>query len=167
MRANAIDYLQKPVVANELQQAEKKLVKMHMLKSRSGAASLVNPSSHTDIEDKTDINKGGHRLCLPGMQGFTIIDIDDIVNLDADNNYTIFHLVNDKIITVSRPIKEYEETLDSSQFVRVHKSSIINLKYLREFSRSDGYNVIMSDGRAIPVSRRRMSEFLKILGAYN
>jgi two-component system, LytTR family, response regulator len=167
MRASAVDYLQKPIDAADLQQAEEKLVRLQGLRSRSVLTTIAYKQALESLMLNTANKKGVHRLCLPGMQGFTIVEVNDILALDADNNYTIFHLRNLKKIVVSRAIKEYEDILDPATFIRVHKSSIINLKYLKEFSKVDGYYAVMADNSSISVSRRRLPDFLRAVENYN
>jgi len=167
LRASAVDYLQKPIDIGELKLAVEKLTRMNNPESRSGLTSDTHKQTLDSLISNTQTKKGVHRLCLPGMQGFTILDVDDILYLDADSNYTIFHLINLKKIVVSKSIKEYEELLDPFSFFRIHKSSIINLRYLKEFSKVDGYYAIMTDNSSIAVSRRRLPDFLKAVEDYN
>ena len=112
-------------------------------------------------------NKVSRRLCLPSMKGFIIVDVNDILYFLVDRNYTVFHLVNGKKIMVTKPIKDYETMLDPDAFFRTHKSSIIHLKYLKEFSKANGSFAVMTDNTSITVSRRRLSEFIKAVDDYN
>ncbi len=167
LRASAVDYLQKPIDIAELKQAVEKLFMMKSMKTQPDLALDSYKQTLDSLISNTRDKKGVHRLCLPGMQGFTILDVEDILYLDADSNYTIFHLTNLKKIVVSKTLREYEDILDPTIFVRVHKSSIINLKYLKEFSKVDGYYAVMTDKSSISVSRRRLPEFLKAVEDYN
>jgi two-component system, LytTR family, response regulator len=167
LRASAVDYLQKPIDTFDLQQATEKLQKMKLVRSQLFQSSNPYNLPLQSLVINTTSKRGVKRLCLPGMQGFTIVEVNDILSLDADNNYTIFHLRDQRKIVVSKSIKEFEEVLDPSIFVRIHKSSIINLKYLKEFSKVDGYYAVMADDSAIAVSRRRLSDFLKSVEYYN
>ena len=167
LRASAVDYLQKPIDIDELKNTVEKLTKMRRPEPGSAWSSDANKQSIDSLISNTQTKKGVHRLCLPGMQGFTILDVEDILYLDADSNYTIFHLTNLKKIVVSKSIKEYEDLLDPFSFFRIHKSSIINLKYLKEFSKVDGYYAMMTDNSSIAVSRRRLPDFLKAVEEYN
>jgi two-component system LytT family response regulator len=86
--------------------------------------------------------------------------------VEADSNYSIFHLANNEQVTVSKVLKEYEELLPEQQFVRVHKSSIVNLNYVKEYNSKNGLEVILNNGKKIAVSRRRSSEFLEKIKAF-
>ena len=100
------------------------------------------------------------RLCLPTFKGFIILKLDDIVYCEAQRSYTVFHLVNSKTITISKPLFDYERLLTGMTFLRIHKSYLINLFHAKEYIRGDGGTVIMSNGADIEVSRRKKDQFL-------
>ncbi len=167
LRASAVDYLQKPVDIDELRNAIEKLQRIHAIRNKSPEPDASYEHSIKSLLTNATSRKGVQRLCLPGTSGFTILDVNDILYLDADGNYTVFYLVNLRKIVVSKSIKEFEDVLDPLAFFRVHKSSIIHLKYLKEFSRVDGYYAVMTDDSAVAVSRRKLPEFLVAVEAYN
>jgi two-component system LytT family response regulator len=119
------------------------------------------------IAIKSTGGKVARRLSLPTPSGFIIIDVDEIVYLNSHYNSTFFNLVNGKRIMVSKTIKDYEEILDPTAFFRTHKSSMIHLKYIKEFSRMEKNWAVMIDNSTIAVSRRRLPEFIKALDEYN
>ncbi|WP_235324619.1 LytR/AlgR family response regulator transcription factor [Pedobacter lusitanus] len=103
---------------------------------------------------------------MPNGQGYTLIDINEIIHIEADSNYSIFHLDNREKITVSKVLKDYEEILPEDQFIRIHKSSIVNLNYLKEYSSRNGLEVLLKNGEKIAVSRRRASIFAEKVKQY-
>lgn len=78
----------------------------------------------------------------------------DIVFIEGQGNYTLFHTQHEKPILTSKSLSFYTEKL-SSQFLRVHKSYFVNFLYIKAF---DGEFVYLTDGQRIPVSRRRRRE---------
>jgi two-component system LytT family response regulator len=100
------------------------------------------------------------RLCLPTFKGFIILKLEEIVYCEAQRSYTIFHLMNNKTITISKPLFDYDKLLAGNAFLRIHKSFLINLLHAKEYIRGEGGTVIMSDGRDIEVSRRKKEQFL-------
>jgi len=122
----------------------------------------MEPLTHQPLKTKVS-----RRLCLPSMKGFIIIDVNDILYFHVVHNYTVFHLVNGKKIMVTKPIKDYEAMLNPDAFFRTHKSSVIHLKYLKEFSRANGNFAVMTDNTRIAVSRRRLSEFKVAVNLHN
>ncbi|MES2455841.1 MAG: LytTR family DNA-binding domain-containing protein [Bacteroidota bacterium] len=162
IKANALDYLLKPIDIDELKEAVNKTSRyIELNKSmETRADSLQNLSSN--MSDRTEIRK----ISLPNGQGYSLISIDDIVHIAADSNYSVFYLANNDKITVSKVLKEYEEILPDNQFVRIHKSSIVNLNYLKEYNYRNGYEVLLKNGEKIAVSRRRASDLAEKVRVY-
>jgi len=100
------------------------------------------------------------RLCLPTLKGFTILKLEDIVYCEAQRSYTFFRLINNKSILISKPLFDYERLLTDSIFFRVHKSFLVNLMHVKEYTRGEGGTVVMSTGMEIEVSRRKKDQFL-------
>jgi two-component system LytT family response regulator len=63
---------------------------------------------------------------------------------------------------VSKNLKEYEDLMPS-EFFRVHKSHLINIKKVKKYLRTDGYFAEMQDGSKVEISRRKKDEFLQIM----
>ncbi len=159
---SAIDYLLKPVDDDLLKAAVKRAAKR--IDEKNG-----NPQLDTflnNIQQRTGSQK--MKLCIPSLKGFQVVEIMDIIYCEANGNYTQFHIANRAPIVASKAIHEYEELLRDSNFVRVHKSCIINLEHVKEYIRGEGGSVILSNNVEVEVSRRkkdffinRMKEFYK------
>lgn len=162
IKASALDYLLKPIDIEELQETVSKAAAYIRLTEKGPDRSeSLGQLTHT-LEDRTDIRK----LSLPNGQGYTLIGVDEIIRIEADSNYSVFHLHNRDKITVSRILKEYEEILPDNQFVRIHKSSIVNLNYLKEYNSKNGLEAVLINGEKIAVSRRRASIFVEKVKSY-
>lgn len=162
IKANALDYLLKPIDIDELKTAVEKAARHIALnkKEYNRNESLQNLS--VNLSERNEIRK----ISLPNGQGYSLIDIDDIIHIAADSNYSVFYLANKETITVSKVLKEYEEILPDNQFVRIHKSSILNLNYLKEYNSRNGVEAILKNGEKIAVSRRRASDFVEKVKLY-
>ena len=95
------------------------------------------------------------RLCLPTQKGFTIVKLEEIIYCEAQRSYTIFRLVNNKSIIISKPLFDYDKLLADTVFLRVHKSFLINLMHIKEYMRGEGGTVVMSDGMELEINRRK------------
>lgn len=167
IKANAIDYLLKPIDIDELVEAVEKASKYHLLNNALNRnASLHNLENALNDLNALKEQKGINRLTLPSGQGYRLVDIDDIIHIEADSNYSIFHLKSDEKITVSKVLKDYEEILPEERFVRIHKSSIVNLKYVKEYNNKNGLMLLLANGESITVSRRRASDFFEKMKTY-
>lgn len=162
IKANAIDYLLKPIDIDELIAAVDKAMKHQILNN-----ALNRNISLKNLEEDLKEQKGVSRLTLPSGQGYRLVDLDEIIHIEADSNYSIFHLKNTEKITVSKVLKDYEEILPEDRFVRIHKSSIVNLKYVKEYNNKNGLMLSLSNGESIVVSRRRASDFFEKMKNYS
>jgi two-component system LytT family response regulator len=60
----------------------------------------------------------------------------------------------------TRTLKVYEDLLDPSQFLRVHRSHLVNMEHLREYLRDDGHWAVLRNGTRVPIARDRIDDFL-------
>ncbi|MFT7612346.1 MAG: two-component system LytT family response regulator [Parvicellaceae bacterium] len=153
-KENAIDYLEKPINIDEL------------VNSIEKAKQLVETPGEQDealneiIQKALKMNDSA-KISIPTRDGYVIVDEKEIVHLEASDNYTMIFLTSGRKHLSSKNIKVYEENLDHDRFFRTHKSHIINMKeHLKEFSRSNGNVALLTDGKAVPISRRKLSDFI-------
>ena len=92
-----------------------------------------------------------------------LLDKEDVIMLKSDKSYTTVFLKDEKSILVSKTLKEVEKKFNFSQFFRVHNSYLINLNHIKEYSKSDGGELIMSNGMRAGISRNKKAELLEIL----
>ncbi len=160
-KQNALDYLEKPIDPEELQRAVSKMKRAigdpAVQQQATGAiAALMNdPASPLST-----------RIAVPGRDGLSMIRHEDIMYLEASDSYTTVHQKDGKRITSSKHIRIFETNLDAKKFFRVHKTFIINLEHLKGFSRGEGNMAVLSNGTLIPVSRRRLPDFLALINTF-
>jgi two-component system LytT family response regulator len=153
IKFSAADYLLKPVDVDEL------IASIGQIRSNVGDW----PARYQNLAETIDHQKLS-RLAVPVKDGFAFISPDEIIRLQADGSYTHIFTCNDKY-TASRNIKEYEDLLQDRGFFRAHHSHLINLSHVRNFSRTEGYSVVMSDGSVVEVARRKKDQFLQLMSA--
>jgi two-component system LytT family response regulator len=157
IKASAVDYILKPVSIDELQKAVEK-VKRAIGSATAGMQDrLLLQHLLNTISEKSPPKK----IALPQLGSISFIEVDDMVSLQADSNYTIIHLKDMQKIVISKTLKDFEDLLDEHQFARIHKSYIVNLKYIKEYSTIDGGIVKMTDGNHWSISRRQLDMFLE------
>jgi two-component system LytT family response regulator len=156
IKASAIDYILKPVSISELQNAVEKV----KIAINSPAANLQNHVLLQHLLQTVSKNTAPQKIALPQLGSISFIEVDDIVSLQADSNYTIIHLKDMQKMVISKTLKEFEDLLDEAHFARIHKSYIVNLRYIREYCTTDGGIVKMSDGNQWSISRRQLDLFL-------
>ncbi|MFC3417549.1 LytR/AlgR family response regulator transcription factor [Algoriphagus hitonicola] len=158
IKANALDYLLKPVDAEEL---AKSLKRVEVQRSNG-----VNPSDLEAILKSILPLKNLQKIALPTASGLEFVPIDSILRCQADVNYTHFFLRDGRKITSSKTLKEYEMQLVSQDFFRVHNSHLVNLKEVRFYTKGKGGFLTLNDGTEVEVASRRKEELLQILKGF-
>lgn len=155
---NAIDYLLKPVLKSKLIQSVNKVaVKQRHQFAQEDLHALMQNIQRNVPDPRIPT------LAIPTQEGFEIIHISEITHLQAESNYTWVFLAKDEKYLVSRTMKEVAEMINSSQFLRVHKSYFVNLNHIRKYVRGRGGYLILRNGLDIPVSRNQRSDLLEAL----
>lgn len=159
IKFSALDYLLKPVDPDELVAAVEKLAQAQ--KSLSITENLRLLADNLRSNSAKTNNK---RLALNSSDRVQVVNIDEIIRCESERNYTTFFMKDKKQIVVTKTLKEYEELLEPSGFVRVHHSHLINLEHLKEFVKHDGGYALMDDHSHVPVSVRKRDDLMKALG---
>ena len=158
--ANAVDYILKPIDPDELKAAVNKAVKrLHKLRDEPGEGQRY----HDELKSTARFIKeqGGQRLAVDHAKGFKLFEPHSIAHLEADGNCTLIHFTDGSRYLDTRTLKVYEDMLDPIQFVRVHRSHLLNVAHLREYLREDGHWAVMKDGTRVPIARERVQDFLE------
>ncbi len=160
LRASAVDYLLKPVNANELVEAVDKAIHYLMIRRQKKEAQLVYEESLSvlDVQMKAT-SKPIEKITVPEQFGFQIVKVIDIMYLEADSNYTILHFSGLSKIVATRSLGDFEKILEGPDFFRIHKSTLVNLRFLKAYSSYQGNFAELVDGTRLSISRRKIQEF--------
>ena len=156
IRFSALDYIVKPVSPNDLKRAVDRLESAGAPKDQGKKVKQMFTNLLTE-------NIGHHKLTLPTIDGFEFVKISEILYCKADGSYSHFYLTNKQKLTTSKNLKYYSEILTEHAFYRIHSATLINLMYLKKFSKSVGGYVIMEDGSELSVSKSRKNGLLEAL----
>lgn len=151
---SAIDYLLKPVEDNLLVDAVNRARKR--IEEKAGSKNIETFLHNVQLKNLPQKMK----LCIPSLKGFQVIELDDILYAESSGNYTNLYFTNQQMICTSKPMHEYEELLEDSGFIRIHKSFLVNLLHVKEYLRGEGGSVLLSNGKELEVSRRKKDIFL-------
>lgn len=152
----AFDYLLKPIDIEELRTAVSKADSRENNQTKKQVELLRQNMQHP--------KKQLFKLAIPTLDGLFFYDINDIIYLEANSNYTNIFLTDKIKITASKTLKEFEELLPEDIFFRVHHSYLINLNYIKRYIKGDGGQIELKNGTYVDVSRRKKDEFLKAIG---
>ncbi len=157
IKEDAVDYLEKPIDIDDLQNAVKKASERIAQKKNV----KVSDERISKILENIALTNTVEKTIIPTKDGLAIVKNTEIIHLEAFENYTTLYLMGGKKYVSSKGIKAFEDKLDPQMFFRVHKSHIINIAHhLKEFNRSEGNIAVLSDGTQVPVARRKLQEFL-------
>ncbi len=150
-RFSVADYLLKPVDIDELKQA------VHKVK-------ILIEEAHAASADSDFDAIGKQTLRIPSTDGTHFVYFMNIIRMEADGAYTNIYINTDthkvKTFVSSYNLKQFEEHLDPSYFMRVHRSHVINLKMIRSVVDRDGLFAQMADDALIEISKRTRTDFL-------
>lgn len=149
VKFSAIDYLLKPVDAEELRKAVQKAINR-----------TAEKKQNRQLENLLDVlqnqhHKDDHRIALPSSKEIRFIRTKEITRCESSNNYTTFYIQNGESIVTSKPIFEYEEILQGYGFIRCHQTHLVNKRFIKSLVKQDGGYLLLEDGTKIPISRQK------------
>jgi two-component system LytT family response regulator len=147
-------YLLKPLSIDELKAAVEKI-------QHQRARSAQTPSSAVLMENLMARHARNRKLVLPLIDGFEVVRLEDIVSCEANDNFTNFHFAGKPRLMICRNLRFYEEILQDSGFMRVHKSFMINLDHVVKYNKGKGGQVTMTDGSVISVSPQKKEQLME------
>ncbi len=152
-KANAIDFLIKPVTESDLRAAIKKTEKKKKHLQFSQVQQLF-----TGMQQ---MQRNITRIALPTLEGLSFVNVADIIYADADDNNTIIYFLNNHKVLITKNLKELEELLKNAGFCRIHNSHLVSLQHIKKYVRGNGGYVVMNNNVQLPVARNRKEIFLE------
>jgi len=153
---SAFDYIIKPLNVDELTKAIKRIPHIMQVDNKVRVKTLKdNLLSTEETASKT--------VALPEINGFAIINAEDIIRCEGKRNYTriIFKDTTEKI--VSRTLLEFEHLLAPLGFVRIHRSHLVNFQNVVRYIKSAGGMVELKTGELLKVSPKHKENLLNKL----
>lgn len=157
IKFSALDYLVKPVAIEDLKLALEKVAQKRKMEPGNQRLELLLQNLLTEKKEL-------QRIGIPSMEGLQFVEAGQIIYLEASSNYTCFHLANGQKLTVAKTLKDFEELLPASIFMRIHHSYIINKNLVKKYIKGEGGQVIMVNDTVLDVARRKKEEFMKAMG---
>ncbi|HET9746987.1 MAG TPA: LytTR family DNA-binding domain-containing protein [Chitinophagaceae bacterium] len=155
-RISAVDYLLKPVDANDLKAAVQKVErKMQEGGSLEHIANLLRNIKQPSQDQK---------IALPQREGYEFVEVSSILYCLAEGAYTKVVLDNKRSMLISRALGDVEELLPQDIFQRIHHSSLVNVSYISQFLRTDGGYVVLGNGEKLAVSKSKKDSLMERLG---
>jgi two-component system, LytTR family, response regulator len=155
IKYSALDYLVKPINFLHLSETLLRFKRNRHANSSQKRieAFIYNFNNGVDM---------GMKVAFPILDGYQMEKLNDIIYCEGDGNYTKVNLADGRVLLVSRTLKDVEELLFSQYFFRIHKSFLVNMNYVKSFSRT-GKDVQLDNTIKLPVSTRKHDEFVTVL----
>jgi two-component system, LytTR family, response regulator len=151
---HAIDYLLKPFTIDRLRAAVQR------------ARERLTSSNPVDCGDLQNAEQEHYttRMVFKSRGRVLFLSIDDIRWVAAEENYVRIHTANESHL-LRETIGRLESRLDPRSFIRIHRSSIVNLQYVREVKHeaNGDSNVVLMSGEKISLSRSYRSRIQRLI----
>ena len=158
-KLSAIDYLLKPFGLQDITRASEKALSLHELLQLQGQLQRDN-EQQSEGEDATETTDDKEVLSVHADRKTHLVKVSNIVYLESAGEYVRLHLADGtKLVTLFR-LKNMESTLQSSQFMRVHRSYIVNLSYVSGYTKG---RIYLSNDDYVPIGESYKELFLKYI----
>jgi two-component system LytT family response regulator len=153
---NAIDYLLKPFSEERFNEALSKVIERLQQKNPG------NENVDKLIEDQQP--EVLERVVVKDGPKITILPVETLKWLEAQDDYVKLHSEGGKFMK-KKTMRFFEDHLDPNMFIRIHRSSIININHIKqmELYEKDSYRVILKDETKLPVSKTGLKKLKEIL----
>jgi two-component system, LytTR family, response regulator len=162
-RHSATDFLLKPVKLEELIEAVLKVKESIIRNQQNIEIKKYHALLDNLSREETQNIIGNRQIVLTTSEGVIFTNSDDVIRLEADGNYTTFHLINSRPIYISKKIGDFDER---SPFYRIHRSHSVNPKHVVRISKGNVSNVQMRDGSVVEIARGKKEEFQEYFKTY-
>ncbi len=161
---NAVDYLLKPFSEERFNEAlDKTLVHLRNIplgKEQSGQSAVIKSLIEKN-DEKPDFIE---RVIIKDGQKINIVPIENIHWLEAQDDYVMIHSENGKFLK-QKTMKYFENHLDPNYFVRIHRSYLISIDFIKHLEQQDreSYNIVLKNNQQLPVSKTGLTKLKNIL----
>ncbi len=150
IKANAVDYLLKPVVEEELEQV---VAKCMAISERTRNMEALQLMVRNGIQtEKVD------RIVIPQESRLRVIELKDLVYVEGEGSYSVLVDATGEKIMVSMSLVEIEGKVGADRFIRCHKSFLVNPAYIRDLWMGSVPELRLKTDMVLPVARRRLKD---------
>ena len=153
---SAFDYIIKPLNVDELTKAIMRIPHIKHVDNKVRVKSLKENLFSTD-------ENASKTVALPEINGFAIINVEDIIRCEGKRNYTRILFKNKSEKIVSRTLLEFEHLLSPLGFIRIHRSHLVNFQNVVRYLKSEGGMVELKTGELLKVSPKHKENLLNKL----
>lgn len=151
-KLDAVDYLLKPFAFADFSRAAAKANSLYELRQ--------NQRNQTDTIVSEALPEDREYISVKADYKVSLVKISTIVYLESEGEYVRIHLSDNTSITTLFRLKNMEAALPSERFMRVHRSYIVNLDYIKAYVRG---RVFLSDTEYVPIGEIYKETFQKYI----
>ncbi|MEL7020549.1 MAG: LytTR family DNA-binding domain-containing protein [Bacteroidota bacterium] len=160
----ALYYITKPIKISELETAVAKAAQKLQILPQTPTVSPAADVTSEQIKALLRQINPERKIAIPIDKGLEFVTITDIIRIEALGNFVQVHLSQRKKLTVYQNLTHYENELTNAQFMRVHRSHLVNLREVKSFqNRGKAGTIFLNDGSEIQISAGNKKEFLQRL----
>lgn len=100
------------------------------------------------------------RILVNSIDRIDIIKHEDLMYIHSSGKYSTFVTSDNRKITSSSNIGSHSLLLPKELFIRIHNSYVVNVNFIQFIQKGENWNVVLTNGAKIPVSRRKKEELL-------
>lgn len=154
---HALDYLLKPFSQTRFDKAIKKWVDLH----KQGRTQLLSPALHDTIKQPEERT----RIVVKEAGNIRIVPVNEIHYMEAYDDYVKIFTAKEMLLK-KKTMNFYEQTLDANQFVRVHRSYLIQINQITKIepAEKDSYEAVLKNGVRVPLSKSGYGKLKLVLG---
>lgn len=171
-KLSAIDYLLKPFGLKDITRASEKALSLYELlllqRERESAAETdaveaeMGEDEAKDVAETAEATDDRGVLSVYADRKTNLVKLSNIVYLESAGEYVRLHLTDGtKLVTLFR-LKNMESSLQSSQFMRVHRSYIINLSHISGYTKG---RVFLSNDDYVPIGENYKEQFMNYINS--
>ncbi|MBL0191054.1 MAG: response regulator transcription factor [Saprospiraceae bacterium] len=154
----ASDYLLKPILKHRLIESVER-VSQKIQHKRAAEKGQISKNEGGEQRAKAQVQS----IPIPTSDGLEMLKIMDIIVIEADGNYCHIQMEGGKKLVVTKSIKEFDQMLQSHNFVRTHNSYLVNINHVKKYVKGSGGYLVMSNGSTVDVSRTNKDKVLQYL----
>lgn len=153
-RANAVDYLMKPIIEEDLIEA---VDRVSILRRNKDLVQEIHPRP-------ASIRPSNRKVGFPTAEGVQFVRVDTIIRAEAEGSYSTIYFGDGRTLFIAKTLKHIESLLEDPTFVRVHQSHLINTSKIDRYIKADGGSIVLEDESSVPLARSRKGQWRDWVG---
>lgn len=153
LRLDAFDYIYKPIDIDTLKSTLSRLDR-HL--SKEQASHRTSIQDHPSLPDLSNL-----KLEVSTHKGVHFIPLENVLCLEASGMYCVIHTPAEQFV-VSKPMAHFDNLYPDVLF-RVNRSFLVNKKFVKSILTQNGYEVLLENGKTLPLSRSKKQEFIQFM----